>query len=252
MALYSPAATFEGVVAQIRNALYTEEQQPNVLDKFLATSSAQSLGTDQNYIEHKYQGGRATGNPYVKSFSQNNKGHPQKTRLNDFRSSRQKKCYICDKSGCWSTSHSPAERRAAFSRFSERPYFKKRPAIVVKYQSFWAEWEGVRDMIEIEKQDKVDQFLIEMDNSVNNYDEVACQDKNYDNEYFLRELGPANPFELVSYLTNQSTLHLITAQDIFKVRKQKILSHSISNSPNSVLEAESTILSRYSSTDFKV
>ncbi|KAI1002808.1 hypothetical protein K3495_g5394 [Podosphaera aphanis] len=204
MALYSPAATFEGVVAQIRNALYTEEQQSNVLDNFcreyrskgviaiaidlqsgkctinqfiyisvyifyhsnpknniqsfykgrarhvardlspdnfLVTSSAQSLGTDQNYIERKYQVGRATGNSYVKSFSQKNKGHPQKTRLNDLRSSRQKKCYICDKSGCWSTSHSLAERKAAFSRFSERPYFKRRPATVAKYQSFLAELE---------------------------------------------------------------------------------------------------------------
>ncbi|KAI0996024.1 hypothetical protein K3495_g12157 [Podosphaera aphanis] len=71
-------------------------------------------------------------------------------------------------------------------------------------------------MIEIEEQEEVDQFLIEMDKVDNNYDEAAYRDKNYDNEDFLTELEPTNPYEAVSYLTNQSTLYLITGQDIFK------------------------------------
>lgn len=117
IALYNPAPTFEGVIAQIRNALFIEKQQPSTPNHFLSVSSTKSSSFDQNYIERKYKNVRGDEKSSPRDFKQGGEGYPSRSRNNEMRLNRQKKCYICSKIGCWSTTHSPNERKMAFSKF---------------------------------------------------------------------------------------------------------------------------------------
>lgn len=55
------------------------------------------------------------GNNRSKDFNLDNVGHKDRLRKNSLRLSRQKRCYTCNKIGYRSTTHSPEERKAAFS-----------------------------------------------------------------------------------------------------------------------------------------
>lgn len=63
---------------------------------------------------------------------------------------------------------------------------------MAKYQSFLAEWEGVEGMVDSEE-DEVNQFLLEMSDSENDFDDNNYQNNHRQFEYFLSEFGLANP-----------------------------------------------------------
>ena len=129
------------------------------------------------------------------------------------------KCFVCNNPGCWSTKHSPKERRDAFSKFSSKPYFQNRPATIAKYQAFLAEREGVEGMTEYDH-DEVDQLLIDLEKGENN-DNFSIYEFNHHNEYFFTDFGPVNPHELVNYLAKISAVHIITGKEIFKNYESK-------------------------------
>ncbi|POS82147.1 hypothetical protein EPUL_006114 [Erysiphe pulchra] len=121
---------------------------------------------------------------------------------------------------------------------------------MAKYQSFLAEWEGVEGMVDSEE-DEVNQFLLEMSETENDFDNNNCQNNHRQCEYFVTEFGPANPHHLIRHLNNQSTLHAITGRDIFRCHNNDEFSIESSKTTNTVWNVENSILPRYSSTKFQ-
>lgn len=70
MTIYNPALTFEGVIAQIRNELFTEEHKPSTPNHFLSVSSTQSSSVDQNYTKRKYKSARGDEKYSSRNFKQ--------------------------------------------------------------------------------------------------------------------------------------------------------------------------------------
>lgn len=251
LALYNPDKTFEAVVAQIRSAIHTKEQQSQNIHQFNTNLNllGEEQSLDQNYLERKYRfQGSNRGNKNNFKLKHNYNGRiysqdrGQSYRQNGARAgpeSYKKKCFICGKPGCWSTHHSLEERKAGFSRFQQQSYFQGEPVTPEYYQAFLAEWEGVEGFTHIENE--VDQFLESWENEFDEHE--------HKNEQFLTEYGPVNPYQVIQHLNNQSAFHAVTRKDIFKNFKDNKSSSFSPDLLNSAWQQDNTFLSRYS--DFK-
>lgn len=222
LALFRPDPTFEAVYAQLRNAIYTRSEQAGI-QQFHQTDESNEHGSEQYWIDRKYNGkGRYN--------SGNTRGRSQwrgrsTSRFSSPSGPRSKTCFICKKPDCWSTNHTDEERQEAYGRFKRQPHFqgRQRDATPARYQSFLADWEGVKGLTDRDD-DEVDRFLAETDPHID--DELDIPP-----EGFLTEFGPIDPKKAMSVLNNQSTLHAITKYRL---------------GDNSVF----TIASRYSSLEF--
>lgn len=121
LALYSPASTYEGVLAQLRAAISTDE-------------AAESFKTDINWTDRTYNGNgrqaRYGGHRRAAGAISQRPGLPQSPKI----------CYVCGKTGCWSTKHPAAERDRSFAAYRSRfnPVDNSRKA----YAQFLAWHEG--------------------------------------------------------------------------------------------------------------
>lgn len=121
LALFNPSPTSEGVISQVRNAIHTREHQKSRKPSQFTLDSSDEFQEqgDANYTERKY--GIGHENPkYIRKFRnlRSRQGDFTGTRFPQPNSERrQKKCYVCRKSGCWSTRHTDKERKEAFTKF---------------------------------------------------------------------------------------------------------------------------------------
>ena len=122
--------------------------------------------------------------------------------------SRQKKCYICGKPGCWSTKHTLDERKQAYNKFNQ---YTQHPTVAY-YQSFLSQFEGVEGLTD-DGLSETEQLLTDME--IEDYDNPA----DYPDQY-LTELGEVDGIQTVAILNDQSTFHFITKSDIFNEPKE--------------------------------
>jgi hypothetical protein len=232
LALFKPAATYQGVCADLRSAIgtetrFSETQQQFEADDYPTSQEPEQYWTDRTYGGGRgrfYNRGRSRGNTKFRPPSGNSRGG-----YNKFRSSttRLKKCYVCEKPNCWSTRHTPEERQQAYAKFQQ---YAQGEASPVYFNTFLAEFEGVEGLQEQNELTETEQLLADM-----NIKECDDNDPPYQ---YLTEFGEVDGTEAVILLNNQSMLHAVTKIDVF-------------NEPKGVPTSAFTFDSRYSGTTFQ-
>jgi hypothetical protein len=211
LALYKPANTFEGVCAELRSAIGTAMRSRDPASAFNTQDDGNGYG--QNWTDRTY-GGR--GRRYDRGYGQRGGGFRNYRGVNqrnqergnfrrgyrgNYGESRQKKCYVCEQPGCWSTKHSVEERQQAYNKFRQYAQHTVDHEITPQfYQSFLAQFEGVEGIFDNDSIGDVEQCLMEME---------------IDTENYLTELGEVNGVQTVAILNDQSTLHAIVRKDLF-------------------------------------
>jgi hypothetical protein len=221
--LHRPASTLEGVQAELRSAVAN------------ATFSPQSgqFQAKKEYDEHDHHwtdrtyGGRGRG--YSRGgYSQRrgSYGYGNNRELTPFRGSgprgsyrgsrrgyqgsRQGRCYVCGRLGCWSKYHTGEERRQSLDNFCQQHYFTTgRKATPQDFQTFLGDFEGTEEIEELDNSDshESNQMLADM-----TIEEI-------EHEGFLTELGEVDGIRMISILSDQSAYHFFTKDDIFQQRQ---------------------------------
>jgi hypothetical protein len=207
LCLYSPAPTLEGIRSQLRSAVSlatdTETQQ------FPATSheEPQQFWTDRTYNGRgraaRFGNGRTRGNP-----RRGNSG---------FAAGRaDKKCYVCGKLGCWSTTHPTEERRQAYDRFRNSRHTQDRSTSA--YAQFLAWYEGIEGVEDDDQDDGIAQFFqaTEDDQTVE-----ESEDDRQSHSTFFNNSTPADAHKITALLADTAVLHGLTKEDPFKEQKQE-------------------------------
>ncbi|KIM93290.1 hypothetical protein OIDMADRAFT_71369, partial [Oidiodendron maius Zn] len=116
LALYKPANTFEGVCSELQSAVGTAMRRKRQ-DQFITEDNAQY---DQNWTDRTYGGrGRYQGRGGSSSRGSSRRGSFRGGHNKGGDNSRQKKCYVCERIGCWSSKHTFEERKAAYAKFRQ-------------------------------------------------------------------------------------------------------------------------------------
>ena len=101
MARFIRKSQFQAACEDIRSALSLTSDQTTYL-----TKPKQELEPDEAYYADRTFHGGKTSN-YSRTRSTYSKGQ------------NEKKCFICGKTGCWSTRHTGPERKEAYKRFKK-------------------------------------------------------------------------------------------------------------------------------------
>jgi hypothetical protein len=129
--------------------------------------------------------------------SYNSRKYGENGKTND------KKCFIYGKTGCWSTKHTPEERRNSHQRF--RSYFQTHNDVNDDYASFLARFEGVN----ISDDDADREFCNPDDESI---DAFYAFEREFHNQ-FLTTCGPINGQITTTMLNNAAAMHGFTGVD---------------------------------------
>jgi hypothetical protein len=106
-ACLKPAPTLEGLCSDLRSSISAHES----LQESAQAPSNQAFYTDRRY----HTGGRPQnrpGRPYNHGGGYNG-GHGD-------RRNGKKRCFVCQKEGCWSTKHTKEERERSVENFKQR------------------------------------------------------------------------------------------------------------------------------------
>ncbi|KAI0998260.1 hypothetical protein K3495_g9936 [Podosphaera aphanis] len=191
--LFKPAATVEGVCADMRNEISTKLDK----QKHQVHQSRQFLYNDQENDELYW-----TDRAYKRDGNHNPHHDNQRVKNNNHNldQRRKKRCYVCNKFGCWSIKHPTTERKSAYE-----PY--KHPALVTimdpntgGFQHFLVEFEGTE--LDESDNDEIQQLMTEL-----------TIEK--DEEHYFTEFGGIDGTSMITELQNQSKFHAITGIDKF-------------------------------------
>ena len=262
MCLFKPADTFEGVCSELRSSIGTamrsrEIQQFNNYDVNSKNYENNynldydvNYGNqyDQNWTDRTYRGeGRGHGRSTLGHRGASSRGSSRansSSRGGSYRggyqgnrgyqeNSFQKKCYICNKPGCWSTKHSTEERRQSQNRYRQFVSSNGQQPTQAAFHTFLANYEGTEGWSENEDIGGAEQMMLEM----------SIENEGFEGfEQFFTEFGEVDGPQTVAILSDQSTLHAITRIDAFSEPKVDIRS----TSETSVFTFED----RYASTEF--
>jgi hypothetical protein len=221
--LHRPASTLEGVQAELRSAVANATFSPQ-LGQFQAQEEYDVH--DQHWTDRTY-GGRGRG--YSRGgYSQRggSYGSGNNRELTPFRGSgprgsyrgsrrghqgsRQGRCYVCGRPGCWSKYHTGEERKRSLDNFREQHYFTTgQTATPQDFQMFISDFEGAEGIEEPEDFDG--------HNPTQTFAAMTIEDDEH--EGFLTELGEVDGSRIISILNDQSTYHFFTKDDIFQQRQ---------------------------------
>ncbi|KAF1935267.1 hypothetical protein EJ02DRAFT_507147 [Clathrospora elynae] len=168
MALYKPPLECEALFGDLQSSI------KNSLAMTVSVNFTKADPEDQYYLDRRYsntspgrlRGGRDGSNRGRGGFQQRSESNPQTTRSD-------KKCYICGKTGCWSTNHTLEERRRSKAQYIAHCEITGEQ---MEYAVFLVAYEG----------EEVDQFFQEEEDD--------------------QRLA-------VKYLMNQAFLHHVTGED---------------------------------------
>lgn len=120
-----------------------------------------------------------------------------------------KKCFVCGKSGCWSTNHTQQERDDSKKRFSERyPEYKSRPGYDRRLRQYITYYEGGDS-----DEDEVAHFFEELSIQA---EPTPADTKPVNESYFtsLGEMHNDEPTAITNQLANNACKHRVTVKDI--------------------------------------
>ncbi|KAE9570079.1 hypothetical protein CGMCC3_g13792, partial [Colletotrichum fructicola] len=234
LCLYSPAPTYQGVRNQLRSALGTAAQHSQEQQQFPAAPANQEENLAERYwTDRTYNGyGREARfgrpprrqQPFLGSNSRNQRSLPAPT----------KKCYICGKTGCWSTKHPTEERRNAYTRFKASQHLQD--SSMPAFCHFLAWHEGVEGIDTLEADDPIAQYVQAMGISG---DEDSEENDNFPTSFFTNTMTTVDGRRIATILADQSVLHAVTKEDPYNDQPAR--------EPTSLF----TLEGRYSSTTFQ-
>ena len=221
--IHRPASTLEGVQAELRSAV-ANATFPSVSGQF-QTHEEYDVH-DQHWTDRPYGGrgrryGRGGYNQRRGSYGYGNNREVTSFRGSEPRGgyrggrrgdqgSRQGKCYVCGRPGCWSKHHTGEERRRSLDNFRQQHYFTTGQAGTPQvFQMFLSDFEGAEEAEGLDGSERHDptQMLADM----------TIEDDEH--EEFLTELGEVDGARTISILNNQSAYHFFTKDDIFQQRQ---------------------------------
>ncbi len=208
LALFAPAKNYEGVCAQLRSAIGTAVRSQEA-QQFTHASHDRPDFHDHNWTDRTYNGTTRRGGA---KGGENNRprgrgpNYPGKTTYQDSGYRRQKKCYVCNKPGCWSTRHTLQERKDAFARFRDTAMRAGTRHDTAYLQSFLTDIEGHEPLIEDDEEEVVDQLH---DMEIEEHD-----------EQYITEFGSIEGASLVAALNDQTTIHCLTKTNTFDQQAQ--------------------------------
>ncbi|POS84492.1 hypothetical protein EPUL_004351, partial [Erysiphe pulchra] len=227
-ALYDPAQSFEGLSAQLRSSIGTamDIKQSSLQESYQMMTQPEIYWTDRKYFGQGRGRGQGFGRKEPHVFRENaninalGRGRGRRREVGvygpDFQQ-RQKKCYVCNKQGCWSTKHPQEERQLAYSRFRTQYTHSTEPNIAI-FQGFLANYEGIHGIEDlVEKQDKdkdIDEAQYILDNM--QIEDEFQEDDSETGVYFSDDFGKLNGIQILTHLQDQSVWHSITKSDPFE------------------------------------
>ncbi|KAK6218044.1 hypothetical protein QIS74_02500 [Colletotrichum tabaci] len=114
LCLFNPSSTLGGVCSQLRSSIATAESAAKVARPFVpyeprgARQHHHELGHGQHFTDRTYRGNG-------KDNRSGGKGQCQ--RRGDRATPTDRRCYVCNQQGCYSTKHTPDERRVAHDKY---------------------------------------------------------------------------------------------------------------------------------------
>jgi hypothetical protein len=163
MALFKPAPICEGLFSDLRSAIETHLARQHTTQMLMGSKM---VTEDQYYLDRRYNGkgrdrgefrggprGGSRGGGFSGGFRGGQAGNRGSQRFNSYDSGRgfkprwKKKCFVCQKEGCWSTNYTDEERKAARAQFFSACHFAdtQPPADFLVYL---AEYEGIEHVIQ--------------------------------------------------------------------------------------------------------
>lgn len=178
MALYKPSLECEALFGDLRSSI------ENSLAMTASVNFTEADPEDQYYLDRRYtntssgrlRGGRGGHNRGYGEFPRGRGVFQQRSESNPQTTRSDKKCYICGKTGCWSTNHTLEERRSSKAQYIAHCEITGEQ---MEYAVFLVAYEG----------EEVDQFFLGEEDD--------------------QRLA-------VKYLTNQAFLHHVTGEDIYR------------------------------------
>ena len=198
LALFNAAPTYEGVCAQLRSAIATATLSHQHQPTQYAYGDTQKAYEDTQYA---YDRAYWTDRTYKRGGSRGyNRGGGGRGR-GGFQG-KPKKCYICDKDGCWSTKHTLQERKEAYAKFKQNARKSGAPQDISYFQSFLTNYEGHEDLEsheDVEEEEPADFARLQIEES----------------DQFFTSFGSIDGVSVVSALNDQSVHHAVTKVDVF-------------------------------------
>ena len=213
LAVYQPNASYEGLCADIRNAITvkalenTHKQQFNTRrfedDGTNGDDEDNVFWTDRTFGRSRPppDRGRARGREYRqgRGFGRGNghhdRGHDARRDGDRHEAASTKKCYVCGKVGCWSTKHTLEERKASYGRYRDNARAMDARPTPEAYHAFLVKFEGLE---------------IGDDDDENERERIEGEEGT-----FFSELGPLKPIEVLARLDDHAVFHAITGVDRF-------------------------------------
>ncbi|EGY23394.1 uncharacterized protein VDAG_04832 [Verticillium dahliae VdLs.17] len=127
-----------------------------------------------------------------------------------------KKCYVCRKSGCWSTKHSNDERRRAYDSFRGK-YQYTQDTSMPSFNHFLAWHEGIEgmDRDENDNDDPDAQYFQALGIADDQYGALPREESDESQEFMTSYFtGPVNGPKIVAGLADQAVAHALTKEDL--------------------------------------
>ncbi|KAI1006957.1 hypothetical protein K3495_g1266 [Podosphaera aphanis] len=191
--LFKPADSYEGVCADMRNAISTKADE----QKHQFYQSRQFNNNDQGNSE-LYWTDRTYGRK--PNFTHHRNSHRGNNNTRSLEHQRKKRCYVCNKTGCWSDKHPTSECKSAYERYRQSALITNIDPSTGGFQDFLVEFEGTE--LDLSENDEIQQLVTEL--------EIEDVGENY-----FTEFGPIDGTSVITDLHDQSAFHVITGIDRF-------------------------------------
>ncbi|TQN63641.1 hypothetical protein CSHISOI_11811, partial [Colletotrichum shisoi] len=142
LCLYNPANTLEGVCGQLRSAIATAEYEAKAAGQYFTHDPPANDHHNHHDSHHPHDphGQHFTDRTYHGNGKDNRYGNKGQQRGNR-PTPTDRKCYVCKQQGCYSTKHTPEERRAAYDKYKASKYTQGRGGQAT-YNAFLTSYEG--------------------------------------------------------------------------------------------------------------
>ncbi|EDU46201.1 conserved hypothetical protein [Pyrenophora tritici-repentis Pt-1C-BFP] len=181
MALYKPSLECEVLFGDLRSSI------ENSLAMTVSVNFTEADTDSQYYLDRRYNNnssGRLRGNYNPRGgrsgFTRGRGGLQHRSGVN---TQIDKKCYVCSKTGCWSTNHTLEERKRSKAQYITHCAITGEQ---MEFSTFLVAYEG----------EEVDQFFLEE------------QDEDDEDQRLA-----------VKYLTDQAFLHHVTGEDVYRCKE---------------------------------
>ena len=221
ISLYRPASTLEGVQAELRSAVANAtfslrsgqfQAHEDVHDQHWTDRTYGGRGRGYSrggYNQHRGSYGYGNNRELTPSRGSGPRGSYRGSRRGH-QGSRQGRCYVCGRPGCWSKYHTGEERRQSLDNFRQQHYFTTGQAATPQdFQMFLGDFEGEEEAEVLDDSDRRDPTQMLADMTI----------EDIEHEGFLTEIGQVDGIRMISILNDQSAYHFFTKDDIFHQRQ---------------------------------